>query len=309
MIYSFDVARLPEIKQIYTVVRKTVWEIADPRNILFIVLDGHCRVEIDNKVYHVHAGDILFIPKNQIYKRTPVGDEYCNILYIHFTTAEPLCELTETDAAAEIYDIYAAIENKLLNDIKHSVPHISKIYLTDYLQPGSCLSSDTIERMEKLISRHSVDNALLMTLYFCELLNDISLENIKKIRQKISIENKEFDALLNVPSKLKKAVHFIRQNHAARITLDDLCRHCSISKSQLTRYFKEAFGKTPMQYIIELKLNSAKEMFLNSPQMSIKNVANELGFEDQHYFSRIFTKNVGETPSEYKYRVTHFKED
>lgn len=115
--------------------------------------------------------------------------------------------------------------------------------------------------------------------------------------------------MLNVPSKLKKAVHFIRQNHTARITLDDLCRHCAISKSQLTRYFKEVFGKTPVQYIIELKLNSAKELFLNSPQLSIKNVANELGFEDQHYFSRIFTKNTGERPSEYKYRVNNFKEE
>ena len=309
MVYSFDIARLPEIKQIYTVVRRTVWEIADPRNILFFVLDGHCNVEIDNKVYHVSAGDVLFIPKNQIYKRTPVGDDYCTILYVHFTTAEPLCELTETDAAAEIYDLYTAIENKLLNDLKRSVPHISKIYLTDYLQPGNYLFSDTTERMKKLLSRHSVDNAMLMTLYLCELLSDISLENIKKIRQKKLIENKEFDALLNVPSKLKKAVHFIRQNHTARITLDDLCRHCAISKSQLTRYFKEVFGKTPVQYIIELKLNSAKELFLNSPQLSIKNVANELGFEDQHYFSRIFTKNTGERPSEYKYRVNNFKEE
>ena len=309
MIYSFDIARLPEIKQVYTVVRRTVWEIADSRNILFVVLGGCCNVELDNKVYLLCAGDILFIPRNQVYKRNPVGDEYCKILYVHFTTAEPLCELTETDAAAEIYNLYVSIENQLLNNTKRIVPYISKIYLSDYLQPGNYFSSDATERMEKLLSNHTVDNSLMMTLYLCELLTAISLENIKKIRQKISIENEEFDALLNVPSKLKKAIHFIRQNHTSKITLDDLCRHCSISKSQLTRYFKEIFGKTPVQYIIELKLNSAKELFLNSPQLSIKNVANELGFEDQHYFSRIFTKYMGETPSEYKYRVLNFKED
>lgn len=309
MIYSFDIKCLPEIEQIYTVFRRTVWEIADSRNILLIVLEGKCYVEIEKEVYTLKAGDVIFIPENQIYKRTPAEEEGCKMLYIHFKVNGEIIEMTEKEAAAEIYDVYSMVEKQLLNDAKQRTPYISRIYLNGYLQPLNIKKSDVVERVLKLIGRYNVENSLMTTLCMCELLSEISRKNIKNIRKSVSDEGEKFDAILRVPHKLKKAVHYIRQNYKSVITLDDLCDYCSVSKSQLTRYFKEVFGKTPIQYIIELKLNSAKELFLNSPQRSIKNVSSELGFEDQHYFSRVFTKYMGETPSEYKYRVNHYMDD
>ena len=47
-------------------------------------------------------------------------------------------------------------------------------------------------------------------------------------------------------------------------------------------------------------------MIQSAPELAIKNVCDALGFNDQHYFSRIFSRITGESPSQYKYRVVKF---
>jgi AraC-like DNA-binding protein len=74
----------------------------------------------------------------------------------------------------------------------------------------------------------------------------------------------------------------------------------------MIRYFKDAFNKTPIQYVNEYKINRSREMIQSTPELAIKNVCDALGFDDQHYFSRIFMKITGESPSAYKYRVVNF---
>ena len=74
----------------------------------------------------------------------------------------------------------------------------------------------------------------------------------------------------------------------------------------MIRYFKDAVNKTPIQYVSEYKINRAREMIQTTPELAIKNVCDALGFDDQHYFSRIFSKITGETPRDYKYRVVNF---
>ena len=96
------------------------------------------------------------------------------------------------------------------------------------------------------------------------------------------------------------------ENESGHISLEALCRYCNVSSSQMIRYFKDAFGKTPIQFINEYKVNRAREMIQTTPELAIKNVCDALGFEDPHYFSRIFTKITGESPREYKDRVVNF---
>ena len=79
-----------------------------------------------------------------------------------------------------------------------------------------------------------------------------------------------------------------------------------MSKQHLIRCFKNYLHTTPTQYILEFKIAKAKEFLFNQQDLSIKEIANELGIDDQHYFSRMFKKLCGETPSEYKYRVHHY---
>jgi AraC-like DNA-binding protein len=80
------------------------------------------------------------------------------------------------------------------------------------------------------------------------------------------------------------------------IDLGWLSRKVGISVSRLATTFKAYTGMTPYQYFIMIKMNKAKEL-LNGKEVCIKQVAFDLGFDNQFYFSRLFKKKTGISPS------------
>ena len=83
-----------------------------------------------------------------------------------------------------------------------------------------------------------------------------------------------------------------------------MCRACAVSRPQMIRYFRTFLNTTPNAYITQYRMNKARELLMNAPQMSVKEISAELGFDDQCYFSRVFTRCTGETPTAYRERVT-----
>ena len=69
--------------------------------------------------------------------------------------------------------------------------------------------------------------------------------------------------------------------------------------SYLSRLFKQKTGQNLSDFISGLKMEQAM-LFLRDNSLKISDVANRLGFESQHYFSRFFKKNTGRTPQEYR---------
>ena len=109
------------------------------------------------------------------------------------------------------------------------------------------------------------------------------------------------DTVFSTPlDKLQKAVNYISKHYNEKITLDELAAYCNISKQQLTRQFKTNLQMTPMKYVTEFKLFRAKDLIFNQPELSIKEVSDMLGFDNQNYFSKVFARVFGQSPTEYK---------
>ena len=72
-----------------------------------------------------------------------------------------------------------------------------------------------------------------------------------------------------------------------------------ISPYYFSKLFKEETGENFIEYLTSLRINKAKELIQNS-SLSMKEICAEVGYADPNYFSRIFKKNVGATPTEYK---------
>ncbi len=83
------------------------------------------------------------------------------------------------------------------------------------------------------------------------------------------------------------------------LRIPDICRHGHISEAGLYRYFISLYGISPKQYILKLRLNVAIELLLQGNK-SVQEIATETGFEDAKYFSRIFKKQFGVPPSQYR---------
>jgi AraC-like DNA-binding protein len=98
---------------------------------------------------------------------------------------------------------------------------------------------------------------------------------------------------------VEKAKYLMEFNVYGAINLSSIAEQIGISTSRLNEIFKTYTSMTPYQYYIHIKILKA-ERLLEQPNVSVKEAAFRLGFEDQYYFSRLFKNKTGVTPSRWK---------
>jgi AraC-like DNA-binding protein len=104
---------------------------------------------------------------------------------------------------------------------------------------------------------------------------------------------------LNVVSQVKQ---YIDENLDKEITLTHLSSRFFVSPQHLIRLFKAVTGSAPKQYIVARKMEHAKELLRNT-SMKIGSVFEEVGYGNIHYFYRVFRKETGMTPLQYRQSV------
>lgn len=83
------------------------------------------------------------------------------------------------------------------------------------------------------------------------------------------------------------------------LMLQDVAREVNMSNSRFSTVFSQQSGQTFTEYLVYLRLNKAKEL-LRTTDVKASQIASEVGYNDSHYFSYIFKKNVGITPTDYR---------
>lgn len=96
-------------------------------------------------------------------------------------------------------------------------------------------------------------------------------------------------------AKLYMSLHFSDPN----LMLQDVAKAVSMSSSRFSTVFSQQNGQTFTEYLMYLRLQKAKEMLRTTTERSSQ-IAREVGYNDSHYFSYIFKKNTGMTPSDYR---------
>jgi len=102
--------------------------------------------------------------------------------------------------------------------------------------------------------------------------------------------------LLSGVRKIDIINRYIDTHLTEKITLTDLARHIGSSVSGLTHYLRENFHTSFKSLLIEKRLEQAEKLLRSTPQMSIAEVAEKVGYDDCFYFSRLFRKHRGLPP-------------
>ena len=102
------------------------------------------------------------------------------------------------------------------------------------------------------------------------------------------------------PSKIaKQTKDYLDGSIFKKTTLEDIARLTFYSKKQITREFKKYYKDTPYNYLINLKITMAERLLVVS-NLSVKEIADRLCFDNQHYFSKAFKNKTGLSPLQYK---------
>jgi len=98
---------------------------------------------------------------------------------------------------------------------------------------------------------------------------------------------------------IQGSIEYIKSHLKEDLSRDILARKASLSSSYFSILFKKYAGYSPTQYVTKIRIDRAKEL-LRSSRLPIRGIASEVGITDSFYFTRVFTKEVGMSPRDYR---------
>lgn len=110
------------------------------------------------------------------------------------------------------------------------------------------------------------------------------------------------DNLMSVEKEMNTLVEYITMNPRRIVSNQELADVIFRSKDYVIKRFFANFGVTPYDYQIQQKMFSARNMLANM-NLSVKEIADALGYDDQHYFSYMFKKRCGMSPTQYRKKI------
>ncbi|WP_373229296.1 response regulator [Cohnella sp.] len=120
-------------------------------------------------------------------------------------------------------------------------------------------------------------------------LNDLCEIGCRNIDQERASESQKI---------IYRSVEYIHSNLHMDLTLEHCARQANLSWGYYSNLFKKVMGKTFQQFVTQAKIERAKSMLIDDRQ--VQDIAQQLGYEHRRYFSEVFKKHTGLTPTEFK---------
>lgn len=100
--------------------------------------------------------------------------------------------------------------------------------------------------------------------------------------------------------KLAPVIELMKNECSADLSLEVMADEIGVTPNHLCRLFNQVYGVTPIKYLTQLRINTAKNFLCSQNEMKIGDIALKTGFHDASYFCSVFKKNEGMTPEEFR---------
>ena len=155
------------------------------------------------------------------------------------------------------------------------------------------VTSPTLQTLLHLFGLELKNGGLNGKLYAEALATVLSLQIVNHFGSSQALYNFETDR------NLTAAYHLINDEYYRSINLNELANLSGLSRAQFVRRFKQQFGTTPHRYLIERRIEIARQQLKSGSYVSLAQLAIELGFADQSHFHRHFSAITGVSPATY----------
>ncbi len=107
------------------------------------------------------------------------------------------------------------------------------------------------------------------------------------------------DHQMKLSGPIRKALNFMSDNASSSLRINDVADYAGLSRSYFSRLFCKETGQTPYEYLLETRINRAKQM-LSLDRIPVSGVAEQCGFVDTSHFIKVFRKKTGKTPASFR---------
>lgn len=188
--------------------------------------------------------------------------------------------------------------------------HFKSIFSTKYLEPilqnkyleilgirGKSARQKSLLRLLREAARiQREENSEFQTR---NLFSNIWLLLLEEVRD---IELPERTGRLVNQDRIQTMIAFIQQHYQQKLSLDDIARSASVSRSECLRCFRASISRTPFEYLLDYRLERA-ERLLRSTNLSVLDIALQTGFSNGAYFGKMFKEAKGISPGLYRKEI------
>lgn len=292
---------------------------------IFAVLGGSARTQGKLQFFAGYLANLL--DEAQLACTIGVGLESTSVEQLSVSYHQAMKALTHATVTGKPYEIYV---EGIAQAKQEEIP--VKETASELIRLVKAQDHNAIEQtMEALFARWAledcprsqVDNAVyriwlvivggLPEVLTDELLEDVTLHKIRcypdlsslcrkmtQVLTQISILTLSEESWLAHSSDLTvRAVSIIHERYAQHISLNQVAQELNITPFYLSKLVKKQVGKTFTDYLIQYRIERAKELLLQNKR-SVKEITYEVGFNSQNYFAKIFKKYTQYSPSDYR---------
>lgn len=246
---------------------------------------GESLAQLGDKSYYLSTGQALFYDPNTEHFEKPLNMESIGVGVISFVCTSPAMNYFKQNPKYQLNLYETQLFSSILSEgynafvsIKNDKNYIGMRARDDI--PPTSLQVIKI-RLEQL----------LLSLY-CRGNNIKQIQNRTLQMDNVNSEN---EVIFNILEYLKEHVN-------DKITIDQISKEFNHSPSFLKATFKNQMGCGIIEFFSNMKIERAKILIRNS-SLNFSQIANDLGFSDVHYFSKVFKQKTNMTPSEYSHSV------
>ena len=245
-----------------------------------MITDGNCTYQIQLCPCPVNAGDLIFVPPLVLHS-------------IHSNTDPAM-----TSETFVFHMNYLGMGNADICAVKYLTPLAMQKIIPPYIikkeHPVYADALSIFHKISQLYHAKPIGYELRIKSLLLELI---------ALLLPFCQEDSAFSQLSNEhTSKLKAVLEFIEQHYADPLSVADLASVCCFSEYHFMRFFKKYMGESAMEYVRNVRLAKAAELFEQDAQSSLE-VSLSCGFNNLSYFHREFKEKYGMTPGTFQRKI------
>ncbi|WP_322904631.1 AraC family transcriptional regulator [Paenibacillus campi] len=102
---------------------------------------------------------------------------------------------------------------------------------------------------------------------------------------------------------VKQMIHYMSSQYAHPVSIEHMCSSIGYNRAYMSRIFKKETGMTPVTYLLKLRIDKARQLLRERPELSTQQIAASVGLTDALYFSKQFRRFYGVSPSQYRISI------